>query len=111
MTALSDLHIRTARPEDMDRLQAIRRAAFAPVFASFRALLGDEIYELAQQRDEDAHEGLLTSLVAADSGWETYVAQLGGEVVGFMAVQLNASTLVGEIGLNVTVQLSTPRSA
>lgn len=93
-------HFRAARPEDEARLQAIRRAAFAPVFASFRSLLGDEIYDLAQRRDDEAQEGLLTSLMAADSGWALYVAESSGEVVGFVAVRLDREALVGEIGLN-----------
>lgn len=91
---------RHARPEDAARLQAIRRAAFAPVFASFRSILGDEIYGLAQRREDEAQEGLLTSLMAADSGWELYVAQSGDETVGFVAVHLDQETHVGEIGLN-----------
>jgi GNAT superfamily N-acetyltransferase len=94
------LHFRQARPEDAARLQAIRRAAFAPVFASFRSILGDEIYDLAQRRDDEAQEGLLTSLMAADSGWTLYVAQSGDELAGFVAVRLDRETQVGEIGLN-----------
>lgn len=97
---MAELHFRIARPEDMVRLQAIRRAAFAPVFASFRAILGGEIYDLAQRRDDEAQEGLLTSLMAADSGWTVHVAQYGDEVVGFVAVRLDGETHVGEIGLN-----------
>lgn len=99
-TMKRDLHFRPARPGDADRLQAIRRAAFAPVFASFRSLLGDEIYELAQRRDDEAQEGLLASLMAADSGWSMYVAESGSEIAGFMAVRIDPTTLVGEIGLN-----------
>jgi ribosomal protein S18 acetylase RimI-like enzyme len=91
---------RTARPEDAARLQAIRSAAFAPVFASFRSILGDEIYDVAQRRDDEAHDGVLASLMAADSIWDLYVAELGGEVVGFVAVRLDPTTFVGEIGLN-----------
>jgi len=97
---MPDLHFRHARSEDAARLQAIRRAAFAPVFASFRSILGDEIYELAQRRDDEAQEGLLASLMAADSGWTLYVAQSGDEVVGFVAVRLDPETQVGEVGLN-----------
>lgn len=97
---MPDLHFRHARSEDAARLQAIRRAAFAPVFASFRSILGDEIYELAQRRDDEAQEGLLASMMAADSGWTLYVAQSGDEVVGFVAVRLDPETLVGEVGLN-----------
>jgi len=95
-----ELHFRRARPEDMGRLQSIRRAAFAPVFASFRAMLGDELYELAQRRDDDAHDGVLTSMMAEDSIWELYLAELGGAIVGFVGVRIDTTTLVGEVGLN-----------
>jgi GNAT superfamily N-acetyltransferase len=94
------LHFRLARPEDMGRLQSIRRAAFAPVFASFRAMLGDELYDLAQRRDDEAHDGILTSMLAENSIWELYLAELGGEIVGFVGVRIDAVTLVGEVGLN-----------
>lgn len=85
---------------DTDRLQDIRRAAFAPVFASFRAILGDVIYEIAQRRSDEAQAGLLTSMLAPGSGWEVYAAERDGVVVGFVSVQLDAETTVGEIGLN-----------
>lgn len=97
---MPDLHLRRARPEDAPRLQAIRVAAFAPVFASFRSLLGDELYELVQRRGDEAQEGLLATLMAEAGGWEMYTAESGGEIVGFMAVQLDHGTHVGEIGLN-----------
>jgi GNAT superfamily N-acetyltransferase len=97
---LPELQFRDARPEDAARLQGIRRAAFAPVFASFNSILGDEIYDLAQRRQDEAQEGLLRSVMAADAGWALYVAQSGEEIVGFVAVHLDRETHVGEIGLN-----------
>ena len=97
---MPEVQFRLARPDDAARLQAIRRAAFAPIFASFRSLLGDEIYEIAQRREDEAQEGLLDSLLSGDPGWPLYVAHWGEEVVGFMAFQVNRETLVGEIGLN-----------
>jgi len=95
-----ELHFRRARPDDMGRLQSIRRAAFAPVFASFRAMLGDELYDLAQRRDDEAHDGVLSSMMSADSIWELYLAELGGTIVAFVAVRIDSATLVGEVGLN-----------
>jgi GNAT superfamily N-acetyltransferase len=92
--------LRLALSDDLPRLQAIRRAAFAPVFASFRALLGEAIYDLAQRRSDEGQEGFLTSLVTADPGRTLYVAQAGDEVVGFVAVHLDRQTGIGEIGLN-----------
>ena len=78
----------------------VRQAAFAPVFASFRSILGDDIYALAQAREDEAQGELLVSLLAPESGWEVYAAEMAGTVVGFVAIQLNHETHVGEIGLN-----------
>lgn len=96
----SQVSIRPAKAAEVDRLQQIRAAAFAPVFASFRSILGSEIYEIAQARDDAAQGALLTSLFAADSIWHVYVAELDGDVVGFVSVRLDPTTTVGEIGLN-----------
>jgi ribosomal protein S18 acetylase RimI-like enzyme len=97
---MRSLQFRLARPDDAPRLEDIRRAAFAPVFASFRAVLGDDVYELAQRREDEAQGALLTSLMAAGSIWEVYVAVVGDAVAGFVAVRLDRDTLIGEIGLN-----------
>jgi ribosomal protein S18 acetylase RimI-like enzyme len=94
------ISIRPATPADAARLEAIREAAFAPVFASFRSMLGDAIYELAQARDDANHHQLLTSLLAPDSGWEVHAVEQGGEIVGFVSLRTNAETQVGELGLN-----------
>lgn len=66
-----------ARPDDAPRLDAIRRAAFEPVFASFRSILGDELYEAAQRQSDEAQGDLLASLLAGESGWALYVAETG----------------------------------
>ena len=95
-----DLHIRHARSEDAPRLQAIRQAAFAPVFASFRSLLGSDIYDLAQRRQDEAQGELLAKLLAGEPGWTLYTAASGDEIVGFVAVQVDPATEMGEIGLN-----------
>jgi ribosomal protein S18 acetylase RimI-like enzyme len=96
----SKLLIRGANADDAPRLEDVRRAAFAPVFASFRAILGEDLYHLAQAREEEAQAGYLASLLAPDSGWEVYVAEWAGAVVGFVSLQLNRDTTIGEIGLN-----------
>ena len=95
-----NLLIRAATSEELPQLQLIRKAAFAPVFASFRAILGDEISAITQANDDVQQADYLASLVAPDSGWDLYVAVLAGKIVGFVSVQLNEETTVGEIGLN-----------
>jgi ribosomal protein S18 acetylase RimI-like enzyme len=92
--------IRPFTVTDAPRLEAIRQAAFTPVFASFRSILGDALYALVQSREEQQHAALLAGILAADSNWEIYVAELTDVVVGFVSFQLNRDTTVGEIGLN-----------
>ena len=58
----SKVLIRTADDSDARQLQDVRRAAFAPVFASFRAILGKEISEVTQARDDEAQAQYLASL-------------------------------------------------
>jgi GNAT superfamily N-acetyltransferase len=95
------VRIRPFEPGDALVLEQIRQAAFAPVFASFREILGEEIYRRAQAHEDGKQGALLTSLLREDSGWEVYCAEdAGGEVVGFVSLQLDADRLVGEIGLN-----------
>ena len=96
----SKVLIRTADDSDAGRLQDVRRAAFAPIFASFRAILGKEISEVTQARDDEAQAEYLASLFLPSSGWELYVAEHEGLVVGFVSIQLNRETSIGEIGLN-----------
>jgi GNAT superfamily N-acetyltransferase len=92
--------LRLAVAGDFPCLEEVRAAAFAPVFASFRSILGEDIYNLAQAPEDDAQGELLASLFAPESGWEVYAAELAGMVVGFVSVRLNLGTQVGEIGLN-----------
>lgn len=95
-----DLVIRPFDPADMPRLQAIREAAFTPIFAAFRAMLGEDLYALAQARDDQNQSALLDALAAPDSGWSVFVADRSGETVGFVSTQCDPDTLMGEVGLN-----------
>lgn len=95
-----DLAFRGVRTDDLPRLQEIREAAFAPVFASFRSILGDAIYAVAQAHDDAAQADHLTSLVGPSSSWEVYACERSGEIVGFVSIRLEEDRGLGEIGLN-----------
>lgn len=92
--------MRPVRPDDQPILEDIRKAAFAPVFESFRSILGEEIYALAQAREDEGQSAYLESLFASSSGWDVYVAELDDAVVGFVSIQVKQETRIGEIGLN-----------
>ncbi|MGZ9811707.1 GNAT family N-acetyltransferase [Pseudoroseicyclus sp. H15] len=84
----------------MALLQAIRAAAFAPVFASFRQITGPGIAGVALAEAEADQQADLQRIFSAASLEELYVARLGAGTLGFITLLLNHSTKVGEIGLN-----------
>jgi GNAT superfamily N-acetyltransferase len=96
----ASISIRRANRSELPVLQTIREAAFAPVFASFRAILGDAIYEVAQAKDDEGHAGYLESLFAQDSVWVVHAVDLDDRTVGFMALRFDPDAGLGEIGLN-----------
>lgn len=95
-----DLEIRRATAAELPDLQRIREAAFAAVFASFRSILGETIYRVAQAPDDEAQEAYLASLFDPSSEWEVFTADISGRAVGFMAMRLDRDGGIGEIGLN-----------
>ena len=70
------------------------------MFASFRALLGDTIYETAQAHEDAGQAGLLEAMFEPDSIWEVHVVRRGEIIVGFVSVRLDRERAIGEIGLN-----------
>jgi len=94
------LEIRQARADDLPRLQEIREAAFAPVFAAFLSILGEAIYTVAQAHEDAAQGEYLDSLIGPSSEWEVYAAGLYGRLVGFVSMRFDGERGVGEIGLN-----------
>ncbi len=92
--------MRPFEPGDLAAVQRVRAAAFAPVFASFRAIVGDEIARHAFARAEGEQAALLDGLCREGAGHAVLVAEAGGEVVGFVSYTLDVATRTGEIGLN-----------
>lgn len=92
--------IRPFRPGDLPAMQEVRRAAFAPIFQSFRTIVGERIFSLGLA-DLDAEQALLLeALCSVDSGHEVFVATIGEAVVGFASFSIDAGKRTGEIGLN-----------
>lgn len=98
--SIINVAIRPAITNDLPYFENIRQAAFEPVFASFRSILGEKIYAIAQAHEDEAQGEYLSSLLASDSEWKVYAAELNRTIIGFVSVQLNQKTKVGEIGLN-----------
>jgi ribosomal protein S18 acetylase RimI-like enzyme len=85
---------------DLPALHAIRTAAFAPVFASFRAIVGPEIAALGLATAEREQGELLDAIAKPDSGHGIAVAEIDSAPVGFVSWKTDAATKIGEITLN-----------
>jgi GNAT superfamily N-acetyltransferase len=91
--------IRDAAPDDLPGLQAVRSAAFAPVFAGFRAAVGAEVAAVALAGAEEAQAALLDALAAPGSDWRLLVAEADGGVRGFTCLTTDRDRGLGEVGL------------
>ena len=92
--------LRPFAPEDLPALQRIRAAAFAPVFRSFREIVGPDIAPLAFAGADAGQAKLLDGICADAERHHPLVAVIEGEVVGFVSFTIDADARVGEIGLN-----------
>jgi GNAT superfamily N-acetyltransferase len=97
---MEDVTIRAGTIDDFDALDIVRSAAFAPVFASFRSLVGTTIASVAFRDAEGEQQAHLRELLAPGEGRIMLVAERDGVACGFCAVTWQAKTGVGEIGLN-----------
>ena len=94
------LTIRPFEPADLTLLHEIRGRAFAPVFSSFRDIVGDSIARVALAEDEAEQGQHLDELCAGAADSCVFVAESRGTIVGFATVVLHREKRIGEIGLN-----------
>ncbi|WP_221930830.1 GNAT family N-acetyltransferase [Telmatospirillum sp. J64-1] len=96
----SEPQLRPLEPGDLPRLQQIRKTAFAPVFQSFRDIVGQEIAAIAFTHADAEQAKLLDDLCAPGSGHHVLVLTIGGAVAGFVSFTVDTAQRIGEIGLN-----------
>jgi ribosomal protein S18 acetylase RimI-like enzyme len=83
------IEIRELRGDDLDAVVALALRAWAPVFASVREVLGDEIFlRLHPDWEADQAEAVRSSCTSDDR--DAFVAVADGRPVGFVTVALSA---------------------
>jgi len=95
----SDVIVRDLEPADVAAAVAIAVAAWEPIFASFRRILGEELYAAIRPDPAAAKAAQVRAACEADSSAHACVAELDGRVVGFATYYAKPSG-VGEIGNN-----------
>jgi ribosomal protein S18 acetylase RimI-like enzyme len=90
--------IRAFEPQDLDRIVELSLAAWAPVFASFRRLLGDQLFFLAYPDWRESQSRAVRSTCSSPET-DVWVAIVDGCPVGFVASRLKLASepLAGEI--------------
>jgi ribosomal protein S18 acetylase RimI-like enzyme len=85
----SEIEIRRFRDEDLDAVVAFSLRAWAPVFASVRDVLGDEIF-LRLHPDWTVSQTEAVRASCANDDTDVFVAVADGRPIGFVTVALNA---------------------
>lgn len=88
--------IRPLRREDLAAVVRLSLAAWAPVFRSFRHVLGPELYARLFP-DWTTSQAAAVERVCAGGTYTTWVAEAAGVVAGFVAYEADAETKVGEV--------------
>jgi ribosomal protein S18 acetylase RimI-like enzyme len=92
-----DALIRAAEPADVDGLVELALRAFAPVDASFRNVLGEQVYR-AVYPDWAAEQEHDVRVLCADDAAMVSIAEENGQPVGFVGIRVH-SDRNGEIDM------------
>jgi ribosomal protein S18 acetylase RimI-like enzyme len=94
------IQLRAIDDDDLDRVVELSLAAWAPIFSSFRELLGDSLYFLAYPDWRESQSRTVRS-ICSDPETDALVAVLDSHAIGFVAfrVRLDREPLAGEIEL------------
>jgi GNAT superfamily N-acetyltransferase len=94
---LVEVILRSYRNTDAQDVVRLSLAAWAPVHASLRDVMGDEIFDRLYGDDWRRQQQQDVEDVLTDEEAEVWVAEVSGGVVGFAAAILKAGSAFGEI--------------
>ena len=90
--------IRDLAPRDVEAVVEIAVLAWEPIYASYREMLGDELFDTLHPDWKREKAGHIRHSLADDRGI-AFVAERDGEIVGFVTAYAKSNG-VGEIGNN-----------
>ena len=93
-----DYTIRPFASGNLAALMDLAEAAWEPVFASFRQVLGPAIFPLLYPNWRQGQRDAVAS-VCANASMTVYVAEVGGALAGFIAYAVNSEEGSGEVDL------------
>ncbi len=94
-----NLRIRPVSPNDVDDLVRLSLLAWAPVFSSFKQILGPEIYPVIYPDWRTSQREQVEKVCEENEKTTVWVAELDGIAVGFLAYELHGKDKTGEVRL------------
>jgi ribosomal protein S18 acetylase RimI-like enzyme len=94
-----ELRIRALAEDDIHEVVRVSLLAWEPVFASWRQILGPRLYPIAIYPDWRRSQKALVERTCSDEGVITWIAELSGEIVGFVSWRMDHASKKGEIEL------------
>jgi len=94
-----DLQIRPFSNNDSEVVIQLSLRAWAPVFSSFKQVLGTHIYAALYPEWQEQQRGVVERVCTDGGGFTVYVAQVGETVAEFIAYAVNSDDQTGEVEL------------
>lgn len=93
--------IRELKPGDVDVIADIAVAAWTPIYAQFRDIMGEELFSALYPDWKGRKAGQVRRACEPDAGGYVYVAEKQGKVVGFVTFYvIDEKAKIAEIGNN-----------
>jgi len=93
------LHIRSFFDQDLEGIVQLSLLAWEPVFTAWEQILGPKLYPIAIYPDWRKSQKEVVEKACNEQKFVTWVAEVDGEVVGFVSYELNDDSKIGEIQL------------
>lgn len=90
--------LRPGTTSELPAVQFVNLAAFRPIDESFAEILGSEIYPLMYPDWQASQQRQLAELVDRPNA-RMFVAETDSVIVGFVIIELNSETRVGELSM------------
>ncbi|MBN1967177.1 MAG: GNAT family N-acetyltransferase [Anaerolineae bacterium] len=91
------LQIRPFTVADMSAIVQLSLLAWEPVFTAWQAILGPDLYPIAIYQDWRKSQQEAVEKTCQDERNKTWVAEVAGQVIGFISYTLHEDTQTGEV--------------